>query len=355
VVPRVRNQQQCGSCWAFATAGAAASRMALQHQVLFELSPQQVLDCFKPQQYGCVGGSFATAMRELELPLELFRDRPYRGEVAPAAAEPAAGGASSDAGACAEDAQARGVVQLADGATVLTQPSNERIRRELHDAGPLAAAVESHSRCFQFYRAGVLDDSPCRAAGAATIGKPNHAVLLVGYENWGTDKAAWIIANSWGEDWGANAGYVFVKVDAEQDGKQDGNFAIRSILARPNSANFSPRCQQDVPACRALGRAVNTSSANATFAPSPGRRDDWGLQGVDYTVAKVLILGGLALAFYSLLRILWRALCGRRAKPADLPVPVAVPLDDDQLHQSLLEPQRRHAIQSPASGSLQFF
>ena len=42
VVTPVKNQGQCGSCWAFATTATVESHIALETGLLFSLSPQQV-------------------------------------------------------------------------------------------------------------------------------------------------------------------------------------------------------------------------------------------------------------------------------------------------------------------------
>merc|ERR1711934_74104 len=80
VVTPVKNQGQCGSCWAFSTTGSVEGAMALSTGKLQSFSEQQLVDCSK-QNNACQGGLMDYAFKYIETaPLETEAAYPYTGK-----------------------------------------------------------------------------------------------------------------------------------------------------------------------------------------------------------------------------------------------------------------------------------
>jgi len=197
VVTRVKDQGQCGSCWAFSTIANIESQWALKGNKLQEFSEQLIVDC----SHGC------------------SNEPPY-GDVCN---QGCGGGWQWNAYI---DIEAWGGVETEDAYPYTAEDGNCQLNKKIIEApiknytclsaqdggakeddmaaflvqnGPIAIALDATP--LQDYSGGILNPG---TDGCMTT-QLDHALVIVGYGVLsGTN--FWIVKNSWGQDWG-EAGY----------------------------------------------------------------------------------------------------------------------------------------------------
>merc|ERR1711898_51780 len=65
-VTPVKDQGQCGSCWAFSTTGGLEGAWQISSGSLKSMSEQQFVDCAKSAGAGCQGGDMGSAFQWAE-------------------------------------------------------------------------------------------------------------------------------------------------------------------------------------------------------------------------------------------------------------------------------------------------
>lgn len=183
-VSSVKNQAQCGSCWAFSSVGAVESAWAIKHNVLYNLSEQELIDC-SSQNNGCEGGSMDLAFQYImNNSLCSNISYPYTGQD----------------GTCETDCKS--LVTISNYSDVIQ--NNEKMLERAVQRQPVSVAIQANKRSFQMYQSGIYSDPDCGF-------ELDHGVLLIGY---GYDKDYdmnyWIIKNSWSDSWGEN-GYIRIQ------------------------------------------------------------------------------------------------------------------------------------------------
>eukprot|EP00042_Codosiga_hollandica_P039298 m.328096 g.328096 ORF g.328096 m.328096 type:complete len:332 (-) comp55589_c0_seq1:85-1080(-) len=185
-VTPVKNQKDCGGCWAFSATENIESVHAIATGALHKLAPQQLIDCVYTPPSGCEGGDTAQAFKYvLRAPgLEPEKDYPF----------------TAKDGSCVFNASL--VAAKISNWTYVTKNQNEtEMLLAVYSMAPLSICVDAAS--WMHYKSGIIT-SHC----GDQIG---HCVQLTGFA---TDDSSgieyWNIRNSWGKDWGEE-GYIRVE------------------------------------------------------------------------------------------------------------------------------------------------
>jgi len=188
-VTPIKDQGQCGSCWAFSSTGSIEGAYFLAKGVLTSESEQNLMDCSTSYgNQGCNGGLMDNAFRYViaNKGLDTEASYPYQ----------------TKQGTCRFSTSNI-------GATITSftdiKAGNEAALCAAIDKQPVSVAIDASHNSFQLYKSGVYYESACSSS------RLDHGVLAVGYGT--TDDAAktdyYIVKNSWGTSWGTQ-GYIMM-------------------------------------------------------------------------------------------------------------------------------------------------
>jgi cathepsin B len=187
VVNYIKDQGQCGSCWAFGATEALSDRFGIEEGVKVHLSAQHLVSC-DTGNFGCQGGYLNKAWAFMKKGVMSEECYPYT----------SAGGVD---GVCQSKCTDGSAPVLYHGDSYSTTATNKVIKQQIQQNGPVEAAFTVYED-FMSYKTGVYQ----HVSGSALGG---HAIKALG---WGTEGGVdyWLMANSWTTSWG-DKGYFKIK------------------------------------------------------------------------------------------------------------------------------------------------
>jgi len=193
----VKDQGLCGSCWAFATAGAAESAIKIQDGLDRDLAEQYLVSC-NTDDWGCDGGWWAfhyyidaIPPGEPDAGAVYERDFPYQASGVPC-------GSSHP-----HHEKLLSYAYVDHWGSV---PAVADLKQAIYDHGPVAVGICSGftDSPFHHYDGGVFDYDETACGGGV-----NHGVVLVGWDD-SQEGGVWYLKNSWGTNWGED-GYMRIR------------------------------------------------------------------------------------------------------------------------------------------------
>jgi C1A family cysteine protease len=203
-VTPVKNQGQCGSCWAFSTTGSMEGAYAIAQGKDISswdgFSEEQLVQCDTSSgDSGCNGGlmdyAFEYIMGNGGICSE--DDYPYSSS-------------TGVTGTCVT-----GCSNVADStpSSYTDVDETEAALMQAVEQQPVSVAIQANQLAFQAYSGGVL------TGRCGTM--LDHGVLAVGYGTWEDGTDYWKVKNSWGDSWGMD-GYILIERGSSQRGGECG-------------------------------------------------------------------------------------------------------------------------------------
>jgi len=245
VVTRVKNQGNCGSCWAFSATGSIEVSVAIETGNLISLSEQQLMDCSRAEgDISCAGGLMDNAFEYVEYNHGLDSEADYPYEM------------RDDT--CKTKKERIHVSSIKSFHDI--NPKDEQAIARAVQIGAVSVAIEADQLSFMLYRSGVYTAKCGNAL--------DHGVLIVGYGTSEEGLDYWIVKNSWGVEWGEQ-GYILLERNIEDPAGKCGIALQPSFpIAGPQPKHYptkKPTIRPAPPSPKKYERPINGLCSRGEF------------------------------------------------------------------------------------------
>jgi len=188
-VTDVKDQGQCGSCWAFSATGSLEGQHFKSSGKLVSESEQNLVDCsWKQGNEGCNGGLMDQAFNYIKSNKGVDTEITYPYQARD--------------GTCRFNTT--NVAATDTGFTDIPSKNETALESAIATVGPISVAIDASKNSFQLYKSGVYYEPSCSQDSL------DHGVLAVGYDTTSDGQKYYIVKNSWGSAAWGQKGYIWM-------------------------------------------------------------------------------------------------------------------------------------------------